>query len=158
MDELTRLIHDEIMQQYGTLQAFINQTGIKYSTMTSAFIRGIGGSSYVFVTRVCRILGLKRLFDEEIPEMSREQFRLAKEMEGLDAAGMEAIRSKIQEEKERCKAEKEAKQQAKAMKSLKKAEKASMVVRSLDGDGIVSENERIKQLIREVLAEQNEGK
>ena len=150
MDELTRLIHDEILRQYGTLPKFVNQTGIKYGTMNSAYYRGIGGSTYVFVTELCRILDIKRMFDEEITEMSSEQFRLAKEMEGIDAAGLDAIRLKIQEEKERCKI-------AKEKKALKKAKKQSMVIKSLDGNGLVLEKARIKQLIYEVLAEQNES-
>ena len=136
MDELTALIRNEILSQFGTLQQFVDVTGIKYSSLNSAIHRGFGGSSYVFVTKVCRLLGMKRLFDEQIPEMSREQFKLAKEMEGVDQQGLDAIRAKIAEEKARC--------------------ENPPVIKSFDGEGSVPDVEHLKQLIREVLAEQRD--
>ena len=136
MDEFTALIRNEILSQFGTLQQFVNVTGIHYSTLNSAIHRGFGGSSYEFVTKVCRLLGMKRLFDEEIPEMSREQFKLAKEMEGIDQQGLDAIRAKIAEEKARC--------------------EKRHVIKSYDGKGSVPNDEHIKQLIREVLAEERD--
>lgn len=66
MENLTELIKAEIKRQYGSVKEFSAQTGIPMSTLNSAFPKGIESSSYELVMRVCDILKIKRVYDDEI--------------------------------------------------------------------------------------------
>ncbi|MBQ9010761.1 MAG: hypothetical protein IJ088_15755 [Clostridia bacterium] len=139
MENLTELIRTEIRRQYGTVKEFSAQTGIPMSTLNTAFPKGIEGSSYELVTRICTILGIKSIYDEEITYVNREYYDLVRQLESLDDQGLATIKSLLTVETTRC--------------------KENAVVKAFNGVGHVTKSdERIKALIREVLEEQNSEK
>ena len=67
MDNLTKLVRDEITRQYRSVRQFAFAVDIPLSTINSALHNGVGGSSFDTVMRICKILGktLDELFWEE---------------------------------------------------------------------------------------------
>lgn len=135
MDNLTELIKAEIKRQYGSIKEFSARTGIPMSTLNTAFPKGIESSSYELVTRVCKILQIKRIFDDEITYANREFYDLVCELESLDEQGLATVKTLMAVEKARC--------------------KDKPVVKGYRGLGHVEKtDEHLKNLIRAVLAEE----
>ena len=64
MDNLTKLVRDEISRQYRSVRQFAFSVDIPLSTINSALHNGVGGSSFDTVMRICKILGIKAMSDE----------------------------------------------------------------------------------------------
>ena len=58
MDNLTKLVRDEITRQYRSVRQFAFAVDIPLSTINSALHNGIGGSSFDTVVQICRTLGI----------------------------------------------------------------------------------------------------
>ncbi len=135
MESLTELVKAEIKRQYGSVKEFSSRTGIPMSTLNTAFPKGIETSSYELVMRVCNILQIKRIYDEEITYVNREYYDLVKKIENLDEQGMATVKALLTVENARC--------------------EGKPVVKGYNGVGHVEKtDERLKKLIREVLEEQ----
>ena len=63
MDNLTKVVRDEISRQYRSVRQFAFAVDIPLSTINSALHNGIGGSSFDTVMRICKILGIKAMSD-----------------------------------------------------------------------------------------------
>ena len=135
MESLTELIKAEIKRQYGSIKVFSDRTGIPMSTLNTAFPKGIESSSYELVTRVCSILQIKRIYDDEITYVNREYYDLVRELESLDDQGLATVKTLLNVEKARC--------------------KDKPVVKGYSGPAHVEKtDEHLKNLIRAVLAEE----
>ena len=64
MDNLTKIIREEIDKQYKSVRQFAFAVGVPLSTVNSALHNGVGGSSFDTVLRLCRVLGIKALGDD----------------------------------------------------------------------------------------------
>ena len=64
MDNLTRIIREEIGKQYKSVRQFAFAVGVPLSTVNSALHNGVGGSSFDTVLRLCKVLGIKALGDD----------------------------------------------------------------------------------------------
>lgn len=138
MDNLTDLIKKEIKRQYGGVKAFAAQTGIPYGTINTSLYKGVGGSSFDFVMKICRLLGIRQVFNDEISQINGEYYSLVSKMEKLDARGIATVKAIIGVELDRCLGNRE-----------------NEVVKSYNGIGHVeSSDDHLKALIREVLEEQ----
>ena len=60
VDSITKLIKTEIKRQYKSVRKFSEESGIPYSTLSNALSKGIGGTSYDTVIRICKLLNLKQ--------------------------------------------------------------------------------------------------
>ena len=64
MDNLTKIIREEIGKQYKSVRQFAFAVGVPLSTVNSALHNGVGGSSFDTVLRLCKVLGIKALGDD----------------------------------------------------------------------------------------------
>lgn len=103
MDNLTELIKSEIKRQYGSVKNFSAKTGISMSTLNTAFLKGIEGSSYELVTRICTILHIRHIDDEKIVYVNEEFYNLVTEFENADGRTLATVKSLLKFELERCK-------------------------------------------------------
>lgn len=138
MENLTELIKKEINSQYGSVKKFAAENGIPYGTINTALFRGVGGSSFDLILKVCRLLGIRQIFDDEITHVNRKFYEMVKKLENLDDQALATINSLIIVETERCGEKQEG-----------------LVVKGYNGIGYVGTDERIKKLILEVLKEQS---
>ena len=73
------------------------------STLNTAFHKRIEGSSYELVRRICSILHIKKICDDEITYVNGEFDDLVKSVESLDEQGLSTLKALLRYEKERCK-------------------------------------------------------
>ena len=59
MDEFTMLIKNEIKRQHKSVRQFAAAIDIPQSTIISALRKGIGGTSFDTVVKICTSLGIK---------------------------------------------------------------------------------------------------
>ena len=59
MDELTMTIKNEIKRQYKSVRQFSAAIGIPQSTIISALRKGMGGTAFDTVVKMCSALGIK---------------------------------------------------------------------------------------------------
>ena len=145
MKNLTELIKAEMKRQYGSIKEFSVQTKIPMSTVNTAFPKGIETSSYNLVKRICTILGIKHICDDEITYVNREFDDLVHQIQSLDEQGLTTIKALLDVEKARCEG---------------KADTAGHAGNpSMNGHNGVSHiekpDERIKERIREVPEDEN---
>ena len=102
MDNLTSLIKTEIEKQYGNLMEFSKKVGIPYSTLANALEKGVGGTGYRTVVKICDQLGIARVSDENILFINREFSSIVDKMCALDSAGIHALTTVLNVEHQRC--------------------------------------------------------
>ena len=66
LDSITLLIKNEIKAQYKSVRKFSEESGIPYSTLSNALSKGVGGTSYDTVVKICQLLNIKQSYDEDI--------------------------------------------------------------------------------------------
>ena len=76
MDSITLLIRDEIKKQYGSIKKFSDKSGIPYSTLSNALSKGIGGTSYDTVVKICKLLNIKQVFDENVGMFNKQFYEI----------------------------------------------------------------------------------
>lgn len=106
MDNLTKVVRDEISRQYRSVRQFAFAVDIPLSTINSALHNGVGGSSFDTVMRICKILGIKAMFDDAALYLTDDTERLLTQYAKLDDYGRHTISSVMQVEYDRCKDEK----------------------------------------------------
>ena len=111
MDNLTKLVRDEITRQYRSVRQFAFAVDIPLSTINSALHNGVGGSSFDTVMRICKILGIKAMSNDAALYLT-DDIALTAELEAvyamtqyakLDDYGRHTISSVMQVEYDRCK-------------------------------------------------------
>ena len=106
MDNLTKLVRDEISRQYRSVRQFAFSVDIPLSTINSALHNGVGGSSFDTVMRICKILGIKAMSDDAALYLTDDTERLLTQYAKLDDYGRHTISSVMQVEYDRCSGEK----------------------------------------------------
>ena len=106
MDNLTKLVRDEISRQYRSVRQFAFAVDIPLSTINSALHNGVGGSSFDTVMRICKILGIKAMSDDAALYLTDDTERLLTQYAKLDDYGRHTISSVMQGEYDRCSGEK----------------------------------------------------
>ena len=84
------------------MKEFSTQTGIPLSTLNTAFHKRIEGSSYELVRRICSILHIRHIYDDEITYVNGEFYDLVKSVESLGEQGLGMVKALMRYEAERC--------------------------------------------------------
>lgn len=139
MDSITTLIKNEIKAQYKTVKKFSEVSGIPYSTLSNALSKGIGGTSYETVVKICNILNIKQVNDSDIVLFNQEFHDIYDKLTHLDETGVHTVCAVLNAEYSRC-VQSEEKAVTKAFGGIGYAR-----VKTQDFD-----EERIKSLIKKV--------
>ena len=102
MDNLTKLVRDEITRQYRSVRQFAFAVDIPLSTINSALHNGVGGSSFDTVMRICKILGIKAMSNDAALYLTDDTEKLLTQYAQLDDFGRHTVASVLQVETERC--------------------------------------------------------
>ena len=102
MDSITALIKSEIKRQYKSLREFANASGIPYSTLSSAFTKGIGCTSYDTVVKICNMLHIKQVYDNDIILFSKDLHSVYTKLSALDETGIHTVCAVLDAEYSRC--------------------------------------------------------
>lgn len=103
MDGITALIKNEIRKQYGTLKDFAKMSGIPYSTLTNTLTKGVEGTAYGTVVRICKLLDIKQSYDLGLVMFNADFFDLYQKLSALDDQGLHTVSTILNMEYERCK-------------------------------------------------------
>ncbi len=98
MDDLSEQIRFEIKKQFGTLKKFSEVSGIPYSTLVSAMKKGVGGTAYRTVVRICGLLRIRQPYgcgDRLYREFSSR-------VSALDEEGLGMVNAVLDKEYARC--------------------------------------------------------
>lgn len=140
MDSITELIKNEIKRQYKSVRKFSEVSGIPYSTLSNALSKGVGGTSYDTVVKICKLLDIKQTIDSDIILFNSQFHDIYSKLSVLDEQGLHTVNTVLTMEAARC----------------MKRDDAS-TVKPFNGIGFASrsdnsiDSEHIKSLIREVL-------
>lgn len=103
MDGITALIKTEIKKQYGTLKDFAKSSGIPYSTLTNTLTKGVEGTAYGTVVKICKLLDIKQSYDLGLVMFNSNFFDLYQKLSALDEQGIHTVSTILDMEYERCK-------------------------------------------------------
>ena len=107
MDSITELIKAEVKKQYKSVRQFSEKSGIPYSTLSNAFSKGIGGTSYDTVLKICKMLNLKQVYDADLTIFNDKFFEVCSMLSELDEQGVHTVKTVLTVEYNRCKSDKE---------------------------------------------------
>ena len=102
MDSITTLIKNEIKAQYKNIHRFSEASGIPYSTLSNALTKGIGGTSYDTVVKICSLLNIKQSCDDVILHFNDEFYDIYQKLTELDEQGVHTVRTVLNIEYNRC--------------------------------------------------------
>ena len=102
MDSITILIRDEIKRQYKSVKKFSEVSGIPYSTLSNALSKGVGGTSYDTVIKICKLLNLKQVYDADLTIFNDQFYEICSMLSKLDVKGVHAVKSILTLEYTRC--------------------------------------------------------
>ena len=106
MDTITQLIKTEIKKQYKSVRQFSEKSGIPYSTLSNALSKGIGGTSYETVIKICNLLNLKQAYDADLTVFDEHSYEVFSKLSELDERAMHTLKAILSVEHERCMKEK----------------------------------------------------
>lgn len=139
MDSITLLIKNEIKKQYKSISKFSEASGIPYSTLSNALSKGVGGTSYDTVVKICQLLNIKQAYDSDLVLFNSEFQDIYSKLTQLDEQGVHTVCTVLNVEYSRC---------------TNESKNAS--VKAFNGIGYASNTEeafdpeRIKQLVKKV--------
>lgn len=96
------LIKNEIKKQYKSVSKFSESSGIPYSTLSNALSKGVGGTSYDTVVKICRILNIKQAYDSDLVLFNSEFHDVYKKLTQLDEQGVHTVCTVLNVEYNRC--------------------------------------------------------
>jgi len=102
LDSITILIRDEIKRQYKSVKKFSEVSGIPYSTLSNALSKGVGGTSYDTVIKICKLLNLKQVYDADLTIFNDQFYEICSMLSKLDVKGVHAVKSILTLEYNRC--------------------------------------------------------
>ena len=108
MDNITRLIRTEIKKQYKSVRKFSEKSGIPYSTLSNALSKGIGGTSYDTVIKICNLLNLKQAYDADLTVFNEHCYEICTMLAALDEQAVHTLKTILNVEYERCTKSKKA--------------------------------------------------
>ena len=139
MDSITVLIKNEIKKQYKSVHKFSEASGIPYSTLSNALAKGVGGTSYDTVVKICQLLNIKQAYDSDLVLFNSEFHDIYSKLTRLDEQGVHTVCTVLNVEYNRC----EKKDKDASTKAFNGIGYASNTEEAFDP-------ERIKQLIKRV--------
>ena len=101
MDNLTTLIKAEIKLQYKSVRQFSQCVDIPQSTIISALRKGIGGTAFDSVVKMCEVLGIKLAVNSSV-YLDEEKRELLEAFSELDEKGRHTVRTMCKVELMRC--------------------------------------------------------
>ena len=101
MDEFTMLIKSEIKRQYKSVRQFAAAIDVPQSTIISAIRKGIGGTAFDTVIKMCNALGIKLSVNSGV-FMDKEKTELLEYFGELDDRGKYTVRAVCNVELLRC--------------------------------------------------------
>lgn len=101
MDELTMLIKNEIKHKYKSVRQFSVAIGVPQSTIISAMRKGIGGTAFDTVVKMCSALGIKIALNSGV-FMDKEKNELLEYFGELDERGKYTVKAVCNVELLRC--------------------------------------------------------
>ena len=102
MDNLTQLIRSEIKSQYKSVRRFSEKSGIPYSTLSNLLSKGIGGTSYKTVIKICNLLNLKQAYDADLTLFNEHCYEICTKLSALDDHAVHTLKTILSVEYERC--------------------------------------------------------
>lgn len=102
MDSITSLIKAEIKKQYSTLKKFSEISGIPYSTLANALTKGVGGTSYDTVVKICKLLDIKQSIDSDMVLFNEQFHEFFTMLAALDDQGLHTVNTVLNMEYNRC--------------------------------------------------------
>lgn len=93
MDELTKLIKKEIKRQFRSVRQFSMYIGVPQSTIVTALQKGIGGTSFETIMKICDVLDIKLVAGNSPVFLDGENRALLERYSRLDAEGKKAVRA-----------------------------------------------------------------
>ena len=102
MDSITELIKNEIKSQYKTVRKFSEASGIPYSTLSNALSKGVGGTSYDTVIKICSMLNIKQACDRDVVLFNEEFHDIYSKLTQLDTQGVHTVCTVLNVEYNRC--------------------------------------------------------
>ena len=102
LDKITKLIRSEIKKRYKSVRQFSEKSGIPYSTIFNALSKGIGGTSYQTVIKICNILNLKQVYDVDITVLNENCYEILDMISALDEQAIHTLKTILKIEYERC--------------------------------------------------------
>ena len=108
MDSITQLIKAEIIRQYKSVRRFSEKSGIPYSTLSNALSKGVGGTSYETVVKICNILNLKQAYDADLTVLNDRSYEILAMLQALDEQALHTLRTVLTIEHTRCTSGKKA--------------------------------------------------
>ena len=102
MDRITKLIKAEIKKQYKNVRKFSEKSGIPYSTLSNALSKGIGGTSYETVTKICKLLHIKHVYDADLTVFCDQKYEIYTKLHALDEQAVYAVKEILNTEYDRC--------------------------------------------------------
>lgn len=132
LDSITKLIKLEIKRQYKSVRQFSEKSGIPYSTLSNALSKGIGGTSYDTVIKICKLLNLKQAYDADLTIFNDQFYEICAMLAALDERGVHTVKTILSVEYNRC-----------------TNENASPSVKGYNGLSVASEDVRIDSAFTE---------
>ena len=102
LDSITRLIKSEIKRQYKSVRQFSEKSGIPCSTLSNALSKGIGGTSYDTVIKICQLLNLKQTYDADLTIFNDQFYEICAMLAALDERGVHTVKTILSVEYSRC--------------------------------------------------------
>jgi len=102
VNKLTETISNEIKKQYKSIRKFSEATGIAQTTIVSALKKGIGGTAYDTVVKICSCLHIGLVNYESHIVMTNDVVDLTNIYNCLDEKGMHAVMAFAAMEYDRC--------------------------------------------------------
>lgn len=102
LDSITKLIKSEIKRQYKSVRQFSEKSGIPYSTLSNALSKGIGGTSYDTVIKICKLLNLKQAYDADLTIFNNQFYEICAMLAALDEQGVHTVKTILSVEYNRC--------------------------------------------------------
>lgn len=102
LDSITKLIKSEIKRQYKSVRQFSEKSGIPYSTLSNALSKGIGGTSYDTVIKICKLLNLKQAYDADLTIFNDQFYEICAMLAALDEQGVHTVKTILSVEYNRC--------------------------------------------------------
>ena len=102
VDSITKLIKSEIKRQYKSVRKFSEESGIPYSTLSNALSKGIGGTSYDTVIKICKLLNLKQAYDADLTIFNEQFHEICSMLAALDERGVHTVKTILSVEYNRC--------------------------------------------------------
>ena len=102
MDRITALIKTEIKKQYKSVRQFSEKSGIPYSTLSNALSKGIGGTSYDTVNKICNLLNIKQAYDADLTVFNDQCYEICAMLSALDEHAVHTLKTVLKIEFDRC--------------------------------------------------------